>query len=73
MWPPGPGVIVVESPWGQVEGKIDLKGSEVVAPLELLQTSLWEGDGRKDPLGSPQGEVRGASEKVHPEISGSTS
>jgi len=31
----------------------------VVAPLELLQTSLWERDGRKDPLGSPQGEVRG--------------
>jgi len=31
----------------------------VAGHLELLQTSLWERDGRKDTLGSPQGEVRG--------------
>ncbi len=33
--------------------------------LELLQTSLWKGDGRQDTFGSPQGAIRGGLLSSH--------
>ena len=54
-------------------GGIGLEGSEVAGHLELLQTSLWKGDGGKDTFGSPQGEVRGTPEQPHPPVSSGAS
>ena len=58
----------VSDGWG-----IGLEGSEVAGHLELLQTSLWKGDGRKDTFGSPQGAIRGTSEQPYPPLPGGAS